>query len=75
MVNIATGSHSGVETASAKKNLRKQLRVTIMNLNVVFILISFYIPMILTNWGTIISSSDEAHAHSSGTVSMWMQAV
>jgi hypothetical protein len=75
MMNIATGSHSGVESASAKKNLRKQLRVTIMNLNIVFILISFYISMILTNWGTIISSTEESHNRSAGAVSMWMQAV
>lgn len=75
MVNVATGTHSGVESGSAKKNLRKQLRVTVMNLNIVFILISFYISMILTNWGTIVSSSDESHNHKAGNVSMWMQAV
>jgi hypothetical protein len=74
MLNIAAGSHSGVESTSAKKNLRKQLRVTVMNLNIVFLLVSCYIPMILTNWGTIVSENG-SNDKSDGTVSMWMQAV
>lgn len=74
ILNVATGTHSGVESTNAKDNLKKQLRVTVMNLNIVFLLVSFYIPMILTNWGTIVTS-DSSHSDSPGTVSMWMQAV
>ncbi len=43
----------------------------IVNLSAVFILISFYISMIMTNWGT---SSVDANANGSIT-SMWMQAI
>ena len=74
MLNVTTGTHSGSRTSSTEEALTSNLRVTVMNLNVVFVCLSFYLAMILTNWGTI-SAHDDSNTPTGGTVSMWMQAV
>jgi hypothetical protein len=74
MFNVGTGSHSGVRTSDTKEALKGSLRVTVMNLNVIFISLAFYISMILTNWGTIAVDND-SQSPNGGSVSMWMQAV
>lgn len=72
-LKVATGSHSGRESTDTKDQLERSLRTTIFNLNVIFILLCFYVSMTLTNWGTL-PESDESTNTSGGRVSMWMQA-
>lgn len=74
VLNVVSGSHSGSKSSNVKENLKSQLRVTVMNFNMIFILLSFYIAMILTNWGTIVAA-DDSHSTHGGNISMWMQAV
>ena len=68
-----------------KVDYRSKLRIVIMNLNLIFILILFYVAMVFTNWGSIViddvntvAGTDEgSSAVSSGTagsVSMYMNA-
>jgi hypothetical protein len=73
ILNVASGSHSGKKGVGTNEALKGELHVTVMNLNVVFILLAFYMSMILTNWGTIVVDNDSEYT-SSGTLSMWMQA-
>ena len=74
MLNVGSGSHSGARTSSTKEALQTSLRVTVMNLNVIFAALAFYVAMILTNWGTIVVDEDSSSPNG-GSVSMWMQAV
>lgn len=74
-MNVASGRHSEKQS-DTKNQLEKSLRTTIMNLHVIFIMLSFYISMTLTNWGTL-PEPTEGQDHEStnaGNVSMWMQA-
>lgn len=75
-MSVASGSHSGKSATGAEDQLAKSLRTTVFNLNVIFILLSFYIAMTLTNWGTLPEPSDgmDHSSTNAGHVSMWMQA-
>jgi hypothetical protein len=74
-MNVASGSHSGKAKTGAEDQLAKSLRTTIFNLNLIFILLSFYIAMTLTNWGTLPEpSTGTGSSTNAGHVSMWMQA-
>ena len=74
-MSVATGSYSGKQSG-AKDQLAKSLRTTIFNLNVIFILLTFYIAMTLTNWGTLPEPNAglDHESTNAGHVSMWMQA-
>jgi hypothetical protein len=74
-LSVATGSHSGKQS-DTEQQLQKSLRTTIFNLNLIFILLSFYISMTLTNWGTLPepNAGMDHDSTNAGHVSMWMQA-
>lgn len=74
-VNVLQGRQSSVESFGAKDQLAKRTRVSILNLSFVFILISFYIAMIMTNWGTVQSGDSTGNSPAAGSTSMWMQAI
>lgn len=75
-MNVASGSHSGKSKSGvgAEEQLAKSLRTTVFNLNVIFIMLSFYISMTLTNWGTLPEDDVDHNGTNAGHVSMWMQA-
>lgn len=64
--SVSVSSDNKVSTSSG-------LRYLLQQVSVVFILISTYYAMILTNWGTLQSSYDIA-VPKSGQVAMWLQA-
>jgi hypothetical protein len=74
-LTVATGSHSGKKSGT-EEQLEKSLRTTVFNLNVIFIMLSFYISMTLTNWGTLPEPNAglDHESTNAGHVSMWMQA-
>lgn len=74
VLSVIQGQHSGTKNRSTSDQLEKHTRVTVLNLSLVCVLICFYISMILTNWGTVTKDS-EADRPTSGTTSMWMQAI
>jgi hypothetical protein len=76
IMSVATGSHSGKQS-DTKGQLEKSLRTTVFNLNLIFVMLCFYICMTLTNWGTLPESSNgqDHDSTNSGHASMWMQAV
>lgn len=74
VLSVVQGKHSKTETTNAKEELERHAHLAILNLSFVCILICFYISMIMTNWGTITKDS-ETLSPSSGSTSMWMQAV
>jgi hypothetical protein len=74
VASVVQGRHSGTKSQNAEEQLEKHTRVAVINLSFVCILICFYIAMILTNWGTI-TKDTETNRPTSGTTSMWMQAI
>lgn len=75
-MSVASGSHSGRSQEGTEGQLAKSLRTTVFNLNFIFVLLSFYISMTLTNWGTLPERGVgvENGSTNAGHVSMWMQA-
>merc|ERR1719473_762316 len=75
-MSVASGSHSGKSKTGVdvKNQLKRALRTTVFNLNFIFVALSFYISMTLTNWGTLPKEDMDGEATNAGHVSMWMQA-
>ena len=70
LINIVIGRESGADYGytGTKLDMHNKLRVIVLNLTVVFILSIFYISMIMTNWGTIVTSgiSDDGTTSQAG---------
>jgi magnesium-transporting ATPase (P-type) len=74
IVNVVTGSHSGMRESNTTKDLENNLTTTMMNFNFIFIMICFYISMTLTNWGTLSLARDKSNSSHASNTSMWMHA-
>ena len=73
---IVVGKQSNSNSGYLGTNLDfvNKLRSTILNLNFIYILLSFYIAMTLTNWGTIAYNSTLETSLDAGSTSMWITA-
>ncbi len=81
LLSVIVGRNSGAESGGITGpdvDFKGKLRTSVMNLNVIYVLIAFYISMIMTNWGTVVLLDDNSKmgsTPSAGSTSMWMQAV
>jgi len=89
LLGIVAGYKSSAEygTTGTKLDFNTAgVKVMIVNLNFVFLLVTFYIAMVMTNWGTIVSgfesvgsataaAAELASSVAAGSVSMYMNAV
>ncbi len=89
LIGIVAGYQSGAEYGATGTKLdfsHLGVKVLVLNLNIVFLLVTFYIAMIMTNWGTIVSGftsvgsatksvAEIASTLTAGSVSMYMNAI
>ena len=89
LVSIVAGYKSSAEYGISGTKLDFNtvgVKVLVINLSVVFLLVTFYISMVMTNWGTIVSGFDSigaatggaaklASSVTAGGMSMYMNAV
>lgn len=89
LLGIVAGYKSSAEYGTTGTKLDFDtvgVKVLVINLSFVFLLVTFYISMVMTNWGTIVSGFDSVGAATSGaaklasslaagSMSMYMNAV
>ena len=71
---IGKQSNSNSGYTGTHLNFKEKLRWTVLNLNFIYILLSFYIAMTLTNWGTIAYNNSVESSLDAGRTSMWITA-
>jgi hypothetical protein len=76
VLSVIVGKQSNSNSGYLGTNLDfvSKLRTTIFNLSFIYILLSFYIAMTLTNWGTIAYNSNLETSLAAGSTSMWITA-
>lgn len=67
-------SNSNSGYTGTRLDFKEKLRWTVLNLNFIYVLLSFYIAMTLTNWGTITYDKNLESSLDAGTASMWITA-
>jgi len=89
LLGIVAGYTSSAEYGVTGTNLdfnTAGVKVLVLNLNFVFLLVTFYISMVMTNWGTIVAgfesvgsatdaAAEIASSVAAGSASMYMNAV
>lgn len=76
IIAIVAGKQSNSNSGFLGTNLDfdNKLKWTVINLNFIYILLSFYISMIMSNWGTISMYNSVQSSVASGNSSMWISA-
>ena len=76
VLSVIVGKQSNSNSGYLGTNLDfvSKLRWTVLNLNFIYILLSFYIAMTLTNWGTIAYNNNLETSLAAGSTSMWITA-